>query len=351
MRVVMELRRIRRMAPAAALLVALLTTRALAAGPVLSIARDPSGVGVLLPGSLWVSGDLTLEFEAPRGEPITGGVDDVSLLARFEPVSRFALFSELRLQDIVEIVEGEGAQTRDGAFVVERLYAELLLTPQLSLRLGKIFTPFGLWNVIDRAPLTWTVDQPAITEGVFPERATGVSAFYQTTWRGWSLDGIAYGPAQNEITVLPEDDTGLLFGTRIAAGRDLGPAFASLGVNAAGFRPRGSSAWKTATGLDLEVFARGHEITGEFTWRVPARGGGGAHGLYLQDAIPLFGKLYGVLRFEYFQPRRGRAAVGELVGLFWRPVPNVILKADYLFGTRRLENFEPGFQASFSLLF
>jgi hypothetical protein len=71
----------------------------------------------------------------------------------------------------------------------------------------------------------------------------------------------------------------------------------------------------------------------------------------LQDAIPLFGTLYGVLRFEYFQPPRGRAAVGQLVGLFWRPVPNVVLKADYLFGTRRVEDFQPGFQASLSLLF
>jgi hypothetical protein len=73
----------------------------------------------------------------------------------------------------------------------------------------------------------------------------------------------------------------------------------------------------------------------------------------VQDAFPLLGQLYGVLRFEYFQPppRRGRAAVGQLVGLFWRPTPNLVFRADYLFGTRTLQEFQPGVEASFSLLF
>jgi hypothetical protein len=374
MRIAIELRRIVQSATAAArrrrsagavkrrwtllLPVALLVTApSLAGSSDLRIARDPSGVGLILPGGLWLSGDVTLAVDVPEHQPATGEIDDVSLLARYEPLDRLALFGELRLEDIVEVVEGEGVQTGStetgsAEVLVERLYAETLLAPQLSARLGKVYTPFGLWNVITRAPLTWTVDRPAVTEDVFPERATGLSLLYQTTWQGWSLDATAYGPAQDEISFrrTEDTDTGLLFGTRLAGGRDLGPAYAALGLNSAGFRSRDQADWTTATGLDLEVSVGGHEITGEFTYRVPTTGGT-EHGLYLQDAIPLLGQLYGVLRFEYFQPPKGRPAVGQLVGLFWRPVPNLVLKADYLFGTRQLENFQPGFQASVSLLF
>ena len=73
---------------------------------------------------------------------------------------------------------------------VERLYLEALLTPTLTLRVGEVYTPFGLWNVVRRAPLTWTTERPAITESVFPQHATGLSLLYQATWHGWSIDAV-----------------------------------------------------------------------------------------------------------------------------------------------------------------
>jgi hypothetical protein len=340
------------------LLALLVATPPIASGSGLGITRDPSGVGLQLPGRAWLSGDLTLSLDVPEGEPIAFELDDVSLLARWDPFDRLGFFSELRLEDVVEVVEGEGVQTGGGRVVPERLYADVLLAPAFTLRLGKVFTPFGLWNVINRTPFTWTVEAPAITEDVFPQRATGVSLLYQTTWRGWSVDATTYAPAQDAMTFGRADETqrGLLFGGRVAAGRTLGqtfgrPVFGALGVNAAGFRDRDTKEWRTATGLDLQGSVAGHEVTGELTWRLPENQRHLLQGLYLQDAIPLVGKLYGVLRFEYFQPPRGAAAVGQVVGLFWRPTPNLVLRADYLFGTRRLENFEPGFRASVSVLF
>jgi hypothetical protein len=352
MRTVIELRRMWSIAVVPALLVTVLAASALAE-PI--VARDPSGVGIILPGNLWISGDATITVEAPETQPTTFELDDVSLLARWEPLSRLAFFGELRLENVFEVVEHEGVITSGGIVEIERLYAETLLTPELSLRIGKVFTPFGLWNVISRGPLTWTVEEPAITENVFPQRATGLSLVYQKTWRGWSFDATAYAPGQNQIQFREAEDesldSGLLFGGRVAAGRDFGPAYASLGLNAAGFTRRESREWQTATGLDLEVYAGGHEITGELTYRVPAAGGRTTHGLYLQDAIPIVRTLYGVLRFEYFRRPDGPAATGQLVGLFWRPVPNLVLKTQYIFGTRRLENFETGFAASLSLLF
>jgi hypothetical protein len=305
-----------------------------AAGSDVGMQRDPGGYGLILPGKLWVSGDLTLGTQVLEVGPASFEIDDVSLLARWEPTSRLALFGELRLEDLLEVTEGRGAESGDAEVVVERLYAEALVTPRLTLRVGKVFTPFGLWNVIHRAPLTWTVEEPAITEDVFPIHATGLSLLHQSTWRGWSLDATVYGPAQDEIHFQHPEDEGWLVGGRVAAGRAVGAGFAALGLNAAGFRSYDRVDWTTATGLDLEVGIAGHQITGELTFRIPSDGSRVIQGLYLQDAIPLepllpcARELYGVVRFEQFQPERGRAAVGGVVGLFWRPVPNVILKLD-----------------------
>lgn len=118
------------------------------------IGEDSVGNGMELPHGLWVAGDATLHGQVPQQGPAIGEIDDLSLLVRWEPTTRLTLFGELRLEDLFEVVEGEGAQASHWQFVSERLYAEALLTPALSLRLGTVFTPFGLWNVVRRSPFT-----------------------------------------------------------------------------------------------------------------------------------------------------------------------------------------------------
>lgn len=343
---------------AALLALAVLATTAAAADPDEAPAAGIVGEGMTLPGGLWIAGDVTVAVEVPEREETAAEIDDVSLLARWEPAPRFALFGELRLEDAAEIVEDEGWTTEDAAFTIERLWAEALLTPALAVRIGKTFTPFGLWNQIHRAPFTWTVEEPAVADELFPVHATGVQLLYRTTWRGWSLDATAYGPAQDAIR-LPgtEPEEGWLAGSRVAVGRTVGPAFGAIGVNAAGFRPY-DGGWTVATGLDLEVSVAGHQVSGELTFQIPQDGRRTVYGFYLQDAIPLepvsplARNLYAVARVELLQPRRGGTAVGGLLGVFWRPRPWLVLRADYLFATHPpIERLPPGFHASVSLLF
>jgi hypothetical protein len=58
-----------------------------------------------------------------------------------------------------------------------------------------------------------------------------------------------------------------------------------------------------------------------------------------------------VLRFEQLQPGRGPGAVGGLVGLFWRPAPWLVLRGDYFWASRELDDFEPGFRSAISIMF
>jgi hypothetical protein len=297
---------------------------------------------------------VTVAAGAPEGNPAFLELDDVSLLLRYDPSARVGFFSELRLENTLELLEGIGVERGNADVLVERLYAEVLLTPHLTLRAGKFFTPFGLWNVIHRAPLTWTVDGPEVTEETFPKRATGLSLVYQTTWHGWSLDATAYGPAQDKLALrrTEEDETGLMAGGRTAVGRPLGSAYGALGLSVMGFEDAPSERWAEAYGTDLELTFRGHQLTGEFEYtRLRGPGAERELGFYLQDAIPITDTLYGVLRAEYVDLREVGAGTAGVVGLFWRPRPYLILKANYQFGDRLDDVLEPGFITSFTLFF
>jgi hypothetical protein len=362
---VIELPRARRTAAAwvvASMLLALcLAASAGAESSADAIPGGSLGNGIELPHRLWIAGDVTFHGQVPEELPSRVEIDDLSLLARWEATERLTLFGELRMEDFFEAEAGRGALLpSQWQFVFERLYAEALVTPALSVRLGTIYTPFGLWNVVRRSPFTWTVEEPAIADDVFPTHSTGLSLLYQTTWQGWSFDATAYGPVQDTARwghTGEDDERGWLTGTRVAVGRILGPAFGSVGLNAAGFRGRGESTWGTVFGLDSELDFGGHQVTGELTWRLPGSGQRSVHGLYVQDVIrlepliPHTHDLYGVLRFEYFQPGTGRAEIGGILGLFWRPVPSLVLRVDYTFGSRTLERFQPGLNTSISFLF
>jgi hypothetical protein len=322
--------------------------------PRLSLIRDPSGEGFTVPGTgLWLAGDVTITGGAPEGDPAFVELDDVSLLVRWEPTPRLAFFSETRLDGVGELLEGVGWEQEGPDLSIERLYVDALLTPRLTLRAGKFYTPFGLWNVIRRAPLTWTVEEPAIAEGTFPRRATGLSLVYQTTWHGWSFDATGYGPAQDELPLRRPEESGLMAGGRGAIGRALGAAYGTIGLSVAGFEDRRTQgAWAQGYGADVELTYRGAQLSSELVYtRLSGPGVSREFGFYLQGVVPITSTLYGVGRVEYFQPRRGGDAAAGLVGIFWRPVPYVILKTGYLFGDRVEDVLEPGFLVSVALYF
>jgi len=153
------------------------------------------------------------------------------------------------------------------------------------------------------------------------------------------------------------DEQGWIVGGRLAAGRAIGNAFGTVAADVASYRPRSHGTWTTAAGLDLEVSVGGHQVMSEFSCFVPSGRARTTHGAYVQDAIPFrslggFARdVFGTVRAEYFQPAAGTAGVGGLLGVFWRPRQWVVVRADYLFANRTLEELQPGFHASIALLF
>lgn len=302
---------------------------------------------------LWLGGYLNIDGVVPKSGPASLGLADAGLLARYELTPRVTLFNETDLEDSVTLQEGAGLQRGSQVLLLERLYADWSVTPNLTVRTGKFLTPFGLWNVIRRAPLTWTVERPLATQSVFPEHVTGLGLIYETTRQGWTLDASAYGQPSDELVPGSTDTTASgMAGGRIAAAHTLGAAYVGTGISSVAFKNSSTGLWEYTEGCDLDVTLWGNQLMAEFAYdRLRQNSPPHEWGLYLQDALPLYGSLYGVLRFEHFEPRQGPVVNGALLGLAWHASPHIFLKADYQFADQPDSDLERGFFAALVLFF
>ena len=343
----------------AASLLALMAALPAAADSESRLVSEPSEGGYHVGHTgLWLGGYASIDAEVPESGPATLEVGNLGLLARYELTPSLAFFNETDLEDTVRLVSHSGLERGSRVLLLERLYLEWTVKPELSVRFGKFLTPFGIWNVVRRAPLTWTVDRPVATQSAFPDHTTGASVLYQTTRHGWTFDATAYGQAQDELVRGASDiSASAVGGGRAVAGHTLGRAYLALGFSAIGFKNVDTDRWEDAYGADLDLTFRGNRLTGEFAYsHLREPGASREWSFYLQDVVPLYRTLYGVVRFEHVEPRDGPAVNGPLIGLAWRALPHVLLKADYQFADhesaqRERSALERGFVAGVTFFF
>lgn len=316
--------------------------------PTADVLPHAAGEGVALGKGLWLGGYLNISGEVLQSTPASIGLGDMGLLARYEPTPPLAFFSEIDLEDTLTLKEGSGVTRGSKVLLLERLYADWSVSRTTTVRIGKFLTPFGLWNVIRRAPLTWTVDRPVATQSAFAEHSTGLGLIYQTTRHGWTLDATGYGQAQDELVRGASDVSALaVAGGRIVGGRSLGSSYLSVGLSAIGFKNQDTHLWEDAYGSDVELTMCRHQLMGEFAYsHLREPGASREWGFYLQDAWPLYGSLDGVARFEHAATRQGPVLDGGLVGIDWHAVPHVVVKADYQFSSHPQSDLQQGFLAS-----
>ncbi len=316
--------------------------------------QDETGGSILPNVPLWLGGDLTVTGTVPdSGHHASIELDDINLLVRLEPHPRLSLFCETRLENTVKITEGHGADLDSSDLFVERLYADWLAGPHLTVRIGKFLTPFGVWNQIRRAPLTWTVERPLVTDATFPQHTTGIGLFYQATLHGWSIDGTLYGPAQDQLPLRSSNESNVtLVGGRLVAAHSVGPAYLTIGLSSGGAERRKQNGLQPMAGADLNLSIGDNDLLGEFVYaRSPEDGIDDEWGVYLQDSVPLRQNLWGVVRYEHFRSFSNGSIDGGQIGVAWRLNTHLILKADYQLTTKSSEEFPRGLLASIALFF
>ena len=290
--------------------------------------------GYEVPGTdLWLGAFATLEVEVPKSRPALLDLGDMGVLIRYQLTPTLTFFNETDLDDVATLESGKGIERGSRILLLERLYLDWSVTPQLTVRGGKFLTPFGIWNVIRRAPLTWTVDRPVATQEAFPDHTTGLSLIYQTTRHGWSVDATAYGQAQEELvrgaSDISADADG---GGRVVMGHVVGSGYLAWGLSGIAFKNHDTHRWEDSYGTDFDLTLWRQQLTGEFAYtRLREPDLPRQWSLYVQDVFPLYRELFGVVRFEHVAPSQGQESTGWLVGLAWRGLPHTLVKVNYQF--------------------
>jgi hypothetical protein len=304
--------------------------------------------------ALTVGGFSTLLGEAKEsGGRTRFTLDDLNLFLLFDPTPYFHIFSELGLENLVELGDSDiHPEPRDG-LAVERLYADLNLGDRLNVRFGKFLTPVGRWNEIPAEPLLWTNSRPLVTEGPFDEQVTGAmlwgSFFPADASVTYKVYGQFFDPLDPDPRIPPAH--------RSAGARLEYSSLAGWGIGTSYLASTRNGRWNHVGGLDALWQSERWELMGEFLAGRADPEGKHVAGFYLQAVRELVPALSLVGRYEHFEPGGSRPGVNLFdVGFSLRPSAYVVFNLDYLIAARtagidRSEQNTPGLRFALSVLF
>lgn len=318
---------------------------------------SPLGAVAYIPGrglrvgdtGLTLGGYSDVSVERDEGGPARVALDDLSLFIIWDPTPRLHFFSEQEFEDLLGVDDHGHGGTNRNTYSVERLYGEFAAADALNVRFGQFLTPVGRWNVIHAQPLVWTTSRPLATIVPFAPQTTGAMLFGSFFPSTGSLTYSLYGQFVNALDAEPAAPQ--------PADRSAGARFeywsdsaSSVGVSYYSFTDKGQ--WQHLGGLDT-FWRRGPmELMGEFAYVGAPRAAGNQWGLYLQSALQVWPRVYLIGRYEHFEQRVPQPEVNLVItGLAFKPVPYVVLKAEYLFADHPAEESPPGLKASFAILF
>lgn len=280
-------------------------------------------------------------------------LDDLSFLITWKPFSRLHLFAELELEDLFTL---EGVTSFDDSFVVERLYADVLVDESFKLRVGKFLTPFSRWNLLHAAPLVWTSSRPMVTEGfVAAKHATGLEFFYKTSVIDRGLNLVIFADDSKDLEINEDVEMfSYAFGGRVDY--QINSSFNIAGSYIA-HKKEGQVGdnWQHTVGVDFLWKKEAYEVQFEGFYNSIAKEQD-RYGLYLQAVTPVVDKLFAVGRYEYMVagsslPTASKAIQLGIVGLAWRPKSPLVLKVEYRFGQNNNTYAPSGVLSSIALFF
>jgi hypothetical protein len=129
-------------------------------------------------GHYHLSGYANIEVIDRFGIPSRIDMDDLSLFAACQVNQWVNPFTEVELSKQTLVQQGGGA--RDGDLIVERFYNDALFSEQNTLRVGKILTPLGDWNLVHAAPLIPIITRPYTTARGFDAYVSGIQWMHET---------------------------------------------------------------------------------------------------------------------------------------------------------------------------
>ncbi|MDD5298009.1 MAG: hypothetical protein PHU46_13960 [Rhodocyclaceae bacterium] len=313
------------------------------------------GQGVFLGENLILSGYANLVFEVPHGAPATLSVDDLSLFVSARVNRWLNPFVEIEVSGAQLATQGDAPRV-NGYLIPERLYNDARVTESDTLRVGKMLSPVGDWNLVHAAPLVPTATRPLSTYWGFSEYISGLSWLHAPS-EGRGPDWQVYWQPGRELAERPDAiaprhyrnvwgahvnwPMGLVdkLGVSLQRGQlaSTGDYYTLLGANAR----------KTFGRLRLE----GEAVSSRRSCR-PLSAHCSEWGGYGLADYAFTSRWHGLLEWETYQDhlveRRSRNA---LLGIAYKPESYMVWKLEYVHQYGESQNIPTGWQASFSVLF
>jgi hypothetical protein len=258
----------------------------------------------------------------------------------------------------------QGGGSSSGDFIVERFYNDSMLSAHDTLRVGKILTPLGDWNLVHAAPLIPTITRPYTTARGFEAYMSGISWMHDTG-DGSSSDFLLYWQPDNEWFKRPASQTRRNFHNVV--GGHINVPFGL--INKAGasiqhgklietgelFTLYGFNVNKSFGKLRLESEA----ITAHFSGVVLPGASPRVHdresGIFALADYAITSKLHGILEWERYQDHTvSTPSRSTLVALAYRPSVPTVWKLEYIHQAGVSSPISPvstGFKVAYSLLF
>jgi hypothetical protein len=277
---------------------------------------------------------------------------DLSLLVSWNTGQKLSFFSELELEDALVASEQHPLTTGNAQFLIERMYVDYLVNNQFGIRIGKILTPVGQWNLIHAQPLVWTVTRPVATKNLFSEHSTGITLRGNVPIGNQNLEYSLYGDYSSSLepgAIEPpsfDNALGVRLRYSMTENLDLGFSYVDFALT------ESPNIRNHLAGLDLAWSYKRHLVNSEIVYRnSDSQNNRNAWQGYLQVVTPIVGDLYAISRYEFFdQPNQKFGQLG-LLGLAYRPLPPLVFKLEYRIGKNNQDLVPDGLLTSVAVLF
>jgi hypothetical protein len=303
-----------------------------------------------------VSGYTKLTANALNHAPTTVELDDLSLFISGKFNRWLNPFMEAEAYKIPLWEEGDGAQFNSAQLVIERLYNDIHVTEEDTLRAGKFLAPINHWNIIHAAPLVWTTTRPVTSSYSRANYVTGVNFRHDfDALAGRALEFYWQPAAEFNPKPLTEHERHYqtVAGARWIAHEDLdyylGVSFQYADVDKRNEIRNSISVdgnWQHKW-FELESELLFTQVdTDQLHYRNHDWGG------YVQMAVPLVDHFNLIARYEHFEFANKLAATDSaLGGIVYRPVPSLSFKLEWQQTEGSVYKNQTGLYSSIAVLF
>jgi len=303
-----------------------------------------------------VSGYAKLATGSPNRAPTAVELDDLSLFVSGKFNRWLNPFLEAEAFKIPLWEESKGAQFNSAQLVIERLYNDIHITDDDTLRAGKFLAPINHWNIIHAAPLVWTTNRPVTSSYSRANYVTGINLRHDfDALAGHALE--VYWQPVEEFNPKPltehERHYQTVAGARWIVHEDLDYY---LGVSFQHADVARINEIRNSISIDGNWQHKWFELESELLFtQVDTDQRHYRHhdwGGYVQMAVPLAGHFSLIGRYEHFEFANKPAATDTaLGGIVYRPVPRLSFKLEWQQTQGSVYQNQTGLYSSIAVLF